>query len=988
MQKEKKMKKILFMLLILSLLIGCNDIKDNNSKSGDDSLNEKNEIVSSQVTEVIEDNQNSTNDINDNLDQESPIEVSESLDRLASLMADKSDFLDAYDGELLVFNDFSHDEFLIKNFDTEIINEIGNDQIQENAIRILPEYNDDVLDPNNRLFMNTDLPDDTHIRYADLAMSGIDWGSSSYMCRYELLIMDNNHLLFSFGNNKADKTFELKVSGEIIDTSLSFDDRILVVTKEDAYYIYVFSPYGKLLSKSPINSLAQMEGHIQLIPKNASEYYLMIQTDDDLLIDTYYFDRVTGDHKYVNRQLVLEKVDKLIRSNNMIAVSIRSLNEDGQEIRQILCMDHELKLNYIFETPLDWNLEYLNYPGESHIYMYYSHENNLYKQTHSINDRRLNDIISSDGSWSAYINGYKSSLKFKGGNTGPYRYWSINNILFMYSNNAEIGRVICNDSSITSSINEVIYAGNHHIGINNNGEIVFVISENKSYEDHYSSPLSNSLLGKYVYDSGVIPAYNNGVVFIDGNTYELIYVSEDGEISVKPVIDKDVLSLLNEKSNALYYVMRDFENTFVMSTDKEFFVYDKRSNQSKHEQLANYVRYNDEIGTYIYDQTNYFDFKSLSFKTGYYPFFKRKHDTFIFEDRIYINGFPLVNDDAIQDVEYVEGDFVTLQMYDEEDSLINMNIVDSKSLMRDQGLFDYFIRYEDASLFEYFHESAKQIIPIPVRLFSVSDTDILYSGYDQEAYSYVYSFDTEKVLRLNKTDYTVSQTITDDYYLVGTKNRILIYNRNDLSKIQSSIDLSDHMQNGVDMTYEIHGDNNGDMNFFTLFMPSLEKGVVIDLDDNKSIYEFNAGNVISQDGVIYFTYHKYAMTYNLSSNKLKMVSDEAFNELLTVKNDKIYYQSYYDDYYTYKSHQSDADILSHLQTDYVILYYNDELYQSLHILDRQNNTLDLIAINYFEYEMLEDAVKYRVNKWIDGKSTWSEWEYYDLRQNSTFTFIE
>lgn len=48
----------------------------------------------------------------------------------------------------------------------------------------------------------------------------------------------------------------------------------------------------------------------------------------------------------------------------------------------------------------------------------------------------------------------------------------------------------------------------------------------------------------------------------------------------------------------------------------------------------------------------------------------------------------------------------------------------------------------------------------------------------------------------------------------------------------------------------------------------------------------------------------------------------------------------------------------------------------------------LIAEICFEYEMLEDALKYWLNRWIDGQYVWSEWECYELRQNYTFTLIE
>ncbi len=987
------MKKILLIFFILTLLISC-DEENKKDNTGTQSSTENNHIISdeneSPVNVVIDKEDDSVEDV---------IVVDPLIERREAL-------LEKYNYEII---DFISDKKNVSNVELDVteLKEIGLEIRQKNRQRIVAEFGSESLDKNDRLFTNVEIPDGAKIRYVDKAYSGIDWNYSSYLCEFELIVLDNNQLFFSFGHfnesSTADETFELKVEGNVVDTSLSFDDEIFVLSEiDDTYFMNIFSPYGDLLSKTKLVVSDYSDAKIQLFPKGPSEYYLMIQEDSNLVIESYKFEKkydsnhihVSTEHALLKRKVVSERVIDIMRNGNMIAVSIKNFDENNEEVKRVICLDYDFDLKYIFEIPLEWELEYLDNPGEDVLSVYYSNDEKLYKQIHKIKDNRLSCVIASGWPWNTYFNGVLYDLDLKGGHGGHYKYWGFNGKLFIRSNNSEKERILCSNGEITRQTFKVDFAGGYHIGTDSNGMIIFVIPENDIYESDYTSPMSRSLIGRYAFDLGITSAYQGGVVFIEKESAALIYVTEDGVIRKETTLDLDTVNYIIEESNDQSYATRDFNDVFVINSYGEFLAYNKTSGESMYEKLPFNLKFRPDIGTYTYAKRYYFDFDTLSFNSDIYYFSRQMYDNFSFDGSIFVNS-EITSDEEVDGIKSVSSEFVSVPIFTDNELETKINIVDSKSIIKNDKLIEYILRYEDSLLFEYVKgEYLKQITTSPVRHYSISEHGILYTGYGNQAYTYVYNFAREEVTKLNNKHYTVNQTVTDSYNIVGTREKLQRYSKADLTLEALTVDLDKYVSDDFDWNYELYGFTRGGIEYCIMYMPDERDVLVFEAQSMDLVYNFSASQIYCTDeGIVYYTYGLYTMSYDIEKNKLKMLSDKSFLEFIDFKDDELICVNHDEGYSEYVIIHSEVDMMSDFKEDYILLhhhYYSN--LESLYIFDRKNSTIEHLTSNdyysKFEYKIEEYEIKYRSSELLDGKYQWAEWKIYKMSENSTVKIVK
>lgn len=840
--------------------------------------------------------------------------------------------------------------------------------------------------PQKLIFNNIDVIDKFEVNDVVIKdYAGIEWNNSSYICSFQLLIGDTK-ALFSFGfknetMKQEDESIILESKYNLKTGYLDWDNHIVLLSYNKPFgeiRFDCYDCYGKVISNYQFDNYSNAK-NFKMITADTSSFYLIYDKDNKKMIDTYDYNK-DGIALVETRQLrddivnIYEDENTIFveyadRDNRFIAICNRSF-----AVLDVIQIDNTINVeNLKYRLDREECKLFLIVKIENKMYETEVPINNNYKKIYPynilINEEKYNEnneyhYLIYDGYW-IFENGiYKQEADLLDSNFAGTNYFKLDNGDIVKSNSEYS---VC--YVLEKPYNDVVRfmkIDDYYVGLNDSDEICYI---DKEYKDRC---INNNFIGEIMsYNNVYFNELDDSITYINGEENTVYTITSDREkkaiITIPEKIwnnfceeiyndnlnigyDKDGIGFIGY--HVLYYYSFNDKKFHIINTERE-------------------INYKVNIGytCTISGITNILDNNTYEFKP-YYINKKDIYDTMNIDDMFYIN-MPDEYSTSVDEKDYVvyhSSEYVPYKTTKGEYKLSQLKSSKSHTVFKE---------YITNQLYDLTEKECKRIMKDPVRLYSITDDGILYSGYEEQAYLYYYDYKTCITEKIYDDSYISDLALINGYAYYKTVNSDKLYRINIENKKLQYIEIKES-------NYNFESSND------YLAINSEEDSVIniIDLNEFKVIDKIDGTRYKWDQDILYYDCKGYMCKYNPKTKESIIMEDIKYPIIQAIHNNYIYYLISYDGPLlldkisldqVYKFENNNSSI------DYYVMKDETPFYSHLLLYNNKTKRLEsLIDAEEITYELKDNVIKYK------GKShkNESDWEKVKVEKGSDIVVQE
>ncbi|GMQ59312.1 hypothetical protein AN1V17_37090 [Vallitalea sediminicola] len=833
--------------------------------------------------------------------------------------------------------------------------------------------------PEQMIYSNVKLPDDFTIQDVVIKKhGGIDWNYSSYICSFQLLIGDKKQALFSFGKNyycdnedEDDESILIDSKYSLQSGYLGWDKHIILLSYDNELGEICFDCkdyFNKSTVDYKFNNYSDAS-NFKLISADITSFYLIYDKEDTKYIDTYSFGKegIT----FIEKQQFKDDVVDIYEDENTIFVEYE--NEYKHYIAicnrlfavlDVIQLDSKIDIDsfgYILDGNKKCELKLYTkkadklydvgipiYNNYSKLYSYTV----LIDQEPSYNEKYEHHYIINEGYW-IFDNGSNvEEERLLDGNYGGTNYFLLKNGDIVKSNSEyDVCHLL---EKPYNAVSRFMNIDDYYVGLDGNDEICYIDEEYKN------RVINNDFIGeKLSFDNVIFNSFDESITYINKEEKTIYTITKDGERKLDTIIPDEIWEDAYKEQNSNHLRMGYDEKGIGIIEFHSLYYYDYSNKLWSTVKTDVDISYDpsygytcsDVDGSYIFDTDKYI------FK----PYYINKaeiYNNMIIDDMLYVNIYPEYEcEDVMKDTNHkaLESEYVPLETPNGNYRLSDYKMADNHKVFKE---------YKTNSLYSFAKNKWNKIISEPVRLYSISDKGILYTGFEDKAYLYYYDFNNESTITLYNDSYVSDLELIGDYaYFRSLDDYVL--NRIKLeNKMMESIKIDkSRLQFEASNNYmaiDAEGDNNIN---------------IIDLKKFEIIDKIEGSDFKWNEDYLFYDCSGYLVKYDPSS-KESIINDKiTYPSIQAIHNNHIYFLICYDGPAplammsidkVYKLDESDK------KADYYLLYSETDYYAHLLIYDNNKKRLkSLVNDEKITYEVNENVIRFKGDSY-DTKGKWQE----------------
>ncbi|MCT4685799.1 hypothetical protein [Vallitalea sp.] len=742
--------------------------------------------------------------------------------------------------------------------------------------------------PEQIIFSKVKLPDDFTIEDVIIKKhGGIDWNYSSYVCSFQLLIGDRKQARFSFGNDGGDEDESILIESKYSLQSgyLGWDEHIVLLSydKELGEICFDCTDY---FNKSMINYKFKNysdASNLKLISASITSFYLIYDKEGKKFIDTYSYgkDGIT----FVKKQLFKDDVVDIYESVNTIFVEYK--NEDKRYVAicnksfavlDVIQLDSKIKIDsfkYNLEgdekcqlklyTKKDDKLYEADIPINNNYSQLYSYTV-LIDQDSNYNKKYEHHYIINKGNWIFDNGNIVEDEKLLDGNYGGINYFLLKNGDIVKSN-SEYDLCYMLEKPY-NNVTRFMKINDYYVGLDGRDEICYIDEE---YKDR---GINSDFIGeKMSFDNIIFDSVNETITYINKEQKAIYTINKDGERKLDAIIPDEIWEAAYKEQYNNYLKMGYDEKGIGIIGYHILYYYDctdKEWNTVKTEEEIRYIpdygfTYSDMDSSYIFDTD----------KHVFRPYYINKSEIYndmIVEDMLYVNVYSEYEcEEVMEDTNHkiLESEYVPLETPNRNYRLSDYKMADNHKVFKE---------YATNSLYSLDKDKWNKIISEPVRLYSITDKGILYTGYEDRAYLYYYNFNNGSTITLYDDCYVSDLELIGDYAYFRPVNYYTL-NRIDLqNEMMESlkVEKSRLQFKASDNYIAINTEGNNNIN-------------IIDLNKFEIIDTIEGSDFKWNDDYLYYDCSGYLVKYDPSRKESIIMANITYPSIQAIHKDNIYF---------------------------------------------------------------------------------------------------
>ncbi|GKX28260.1 hypothetical protein SH1V18_07400 [Vallitalea longa] len=827
--------------------------------------------------------------------------------------------------------------------------------------------------PDKLIFSGMDLPDNFEIEDVVIKKyAGIDWNYSSYICSFQLIIGESQGV-FSFGNGalenaKEDESIFLDSKYNLQTGYLDWDNHIVLLSYnkqfgEISYDCYDY--YGEPICNYQFKNYSNAD-NFKIVSADMSSFYLMYDKDDKKMVDTYSF----GEKgiSLTKRQQLKDDVVNIYEDENTIFVEYIDNNnhfiaicDKSFAVMDVIQIDNNInvesfdykmdreKCNLLFIAKIDGKLFQSTMPinnnySKIHPYTVLVDEDSTY------NKKYEHHYIINDGYW-IFDNGINvEEDELLDGNYKGINYFKLVNGDIVKSNSEYTACHI-----LEKPYNDVVRFMNiddYYVGLNSNDEICYI---DKDYEHKC---INEKFIGEKMSFRNVFFNKSDGsTTYINKEEKTINTITKDGEKKVLAKIPDDIWETAYEEQ---------YNNNLKMGYDEEgigiigyhiLYYYsfsDKNWHTIKTEEEINFiVNYG-----YIYNYqgiTNKLNTDTYAFE----PYFINRKDiynTMVIDDILYVNMFNEY-DMCEDDTNHISfnSEYVPFETTHGKYMLTELKLSKQHKVFKE---------YKSNRLYHMTEKECNQVIDDPVRLYSLSDEGILYTGYEEKAYLYYYDLNTKTIEKLYSDSYVNDLALIDGYAYFKTVDSSQLKRIELQNKTLETLDVKES---------SLYFDSS--RNYIAIASKDDTTIYIIDLDEFQIIDNIVGADFKWDNDILYYDCKGYLCKYDPLNKQTIIMANITYPSVEGIHNNNLYYLACYDGPAALgvipidESYEFEDESKS---IDYYLIYNETHYYSHLLLYNNHTKRLNsLVDAEKITYEVKDNIIRFKGESY-DTESQWKE----------------
>ncbi|QUH28744.1 hypothetical protein [Vallitalea guaymasensis] len=829
--------------------------------------------------------------------------------------------------------------------------------------------------PEQIIFPNVILPDDFTIEDVVIKKhGGIDWNYSSYVCSFQLLIGNKKQALFSFGNDYAsedDESILINSKYSLQSGYLGWDDHIVLLSydKELGEICFDCTDY---FNKSMIDYKFKNysdASNFKLISAGITSFYLIYDKEDKKFIDTYSYgkDGIT----FVKKQRFKDDVVDMYTSDNTIFVEYK--NEDN---RYVAICNKSFALLDVIQLDIKTEIDSIKYILERNekceLKLYAKKDDKLYEadisidnnypqlysytvlinQDPSYNKKYEHHYIINEGYW-IFDNGkIVEEEKLLDGNYNGTNYFLLKNGDIVKSNSEyDVCYIL---EKPYNGVTRFMNIDDYYVGLNGSDEICYIDEEYKS------RVVDNNFLGeKMSFDNIIFDSVNENITYINAEEKAIYTINKEGKRKLDTIIPDEIWEAAYEEQYNNYLKMGYDEKGIGIIGYQILYYYDRTDKEWNTIKTEQEIRYNPDNG-YTYsdvDSSYILDTDKHIFKP-YYINKSEIYNNMVVDDMLYVNIYSeYVEEDVMEDTNHkvLDSEYVPLETPSGNYRLSDYKMADNHKVFKE---------YETNSLYSLEKDKWNKIISEPVRLYSITDKGVLYTGFEDRAYLYYYDFNSGSTITLYDDSYVSDLELIGDHGYFRPVDEDVLNRINLENKMTESLKVENSRLHFEASNSYIAIDEKGNNNIN-----------IIDLNKFEIIDTIEGSDFKWSDDYLFYDCSGYLVKYDPSRKESIIMANITYPYILAIHKDNIYFLICYDGPAPleimsvdkiYELDKSDTEV------DYYLLYNGTDY--GAHLLIYDNNKKRLKALEDAEtvtYEVNENVIRYKGDSY-ETKGKWQE----------------